>query len=819
MNEITNESNANAKFQNPRPSRFRSVAASLVLALTTLTVAQGETASIDVLFVYTPAVKAAYTDHDGVLAKAQEIVAKGTLGFQNSLIDAEFNLVHVEEIAYTESLFSYEDDLDAITDADGVVDNVLTLREDWGADIVCLLRNGSIGGTAGLGWVLKDETGRDTTGFSVASVQSSVSGNTFSHEVGHNLGASHDADNSAPTDGMHLYSHGHHFDGTSTNSHRTIMAYQKSFNTQVNFFSNPNVSNLGAPTGIAEGNANPADNARTLAATTSVVAAYRTNQTFIPSFPTPFPNFAFVEGQSKTILAQAVGTPDLSYQWYQGVSGDTSNPVGGATESSFTTPILNDTTVYWARATNPNGSGDSPSITLTTTAIPSEDNDLDQNHEPGNQGDAYLSFSVSNGEVWQEFVPTLSYLHQIEVDLWKSGTPGRMNLKLTDKNNVVLFSKIYEESDIPSSNAWFEVPLQMYVNIGETYRITLQRLDSTEDNSDAFRWLHTEGDSYPEGDASLFNKVVNNELVPTDHDYYFRTTGSSASPPTADIDPTEKTIAGGAGNYDITVTSTGDWSADEALDWVNLSPTSGNGDGTVTVTVTNNITGSDRSGSILVGGNNHSITQSASAFEGSLTPLEASFAAAGGNQSLALTTEHPWSASSDSWITITSPTSGTGDATIDYTVAENTATTARTGTVTIESLQHTVQQFGTVLTLNEWLLTYYTSEEIAALSPSAGEADPDGDGLNNNGEFLLLLDPSSGHSGPQIVATNSSNGIVLTISPQVDGVVYRLNSSVDMITWIPEPSLTPTVVGDTVTFTIPAGSEKFFQLEIEAAAP
>jgi hypothetical protein len=82
---------------------------------------------------------------------------------------------------------------------------------------------------------LKDETGRDTTGFSVASVQSSVSGNTFSHEVGHNLGASHDADNSAPTDGMHLYSHGHHFDGTSTNSHRTIMAYQKSFNTQVNF--------------------------------------------------------------------------------------------------------------------------------------------------------------------------------------------------------------------------------------------------------------------------------------------------------------------------------------------------------------------------------------------------------------------------------------------------------------------------------------------------------------------------------------------------------------------------------------------------------
>ncbi|MDE0769810.1 MAG: M12 family metallo-peptidase [Opitutaceae bacterium] len=947
MNETAYESNSNAKHRRPLPSHIRSVAASLVVALTTLSAAHAETASIDVLVVYTAAVKADQGDHDGVVATAQAIIAKGTLGFENSLIDAKFNLVHVEEIAYTESLFSYEDDLDAITNEDGVVDNVLTLREDWGADVVCLLRNGSIGGTAGLGWVLKDETGRDTTGFSVASVQSAVSRNTFAHEVGHNLGASHDAfaDNADPNGGLYLYSHGHHFDGGTPESHRTIMAYQKSFNNQVNFFSNPNVSHLGAPTGIAEGNVNPADNARTLTTTTPVVAGYRVHQTPIPSFPTPFPNFAFVEGQSKTILAQAVGTPDLSYQWYEGVSGDTSNPVGAATDASFTTPVLNQTTVYWVRATNPNGSGDSPSITLTTTVAPSEPNVLDpnSNHNPGNQGDAYLQFSVSNGEVWQEFVPSFSYLHQLEINLWKNGTPGRMSLKLTDSNNVVLFSKIYEEGDIPSTNEWLDVPLQMYVNTDETYRITLQRLDAkaldsilvnaidqledlssnifgtdvpafvadndtiTIGDSEKFEelffwldtpasgsgvspifefstgidtwstftptdntngltnnfrtiewnnasiplwttgagselliritrtadtvttnpvlfqvqdrhflaWLHTEGDSYPAGDASLFNK----SQVPTDHDYYFRTTGSSASPPTADIDPTEKTIAGGAGSYDITVTSTGDWTVLEALDWVSLIPTIGNGNGTVTVTVTANNTGSERSGLILVAGNNHSITQSASPFEGSIDPLKANFLSTGGNGSVKLTTEHPWSASSDSWITITSPTSGTGDATVNYTVAENTSPSARTGTVTIESLQHTVQQFGTILTFDEWLLSFYTSEEIAALTPSAREADSDGDGLNNNGEFLLLLDPSSRNSGPQIIATKSSNGIVLTISPQIDGVVYRLNASTDMITWTPEPSLTPTVIENTVTFTIPTGSEKFFQLEIEATAP
>ncbi|MBT5815810.1 MAG: hypothetical protein HOI15_15885 [Opitutales bacterium] len=800
MTETAYESNA--KHRRSRFSRIRRVAASLVLTLTALSAAQAETASIDVLVVYTAAVKADQDNHDGVEATARVMIAKGNFGFQNSLIDAEFNLVHVEEIEYTESA-SFNTDLDTLTNDE----DVLTLREDWGADIVCLLRSGSIGGTAGLGWVLKDETGRDTTGFSVASVQSSVSANTFTHEVGHNLGAAHDADNSAVDDGLYLYSHGQHFDGGTPDSHRTIMAYQKNFNTQVNFFSNPNVSHLGSPTGNAEGTANPADNAKTLNVTTSVVAAYRVNQTPIPSFPTPFPNLAFVEGQSKTILAQAVGTPDLSYQWYEGVSGETSNPVDGATESSFTTPILNDTTVYWVRATNPNGSSDSLSIILTTTSIPIEDNVLDQNHDPAN--DPFLQFSVANGVVWQEFVPSASYLHQIEVRIWKDGTPGRMSLNFTDENGVVLFSKIYEEGDITSTFQWFTIPLQMYVDTGKAYRISMQRLD---EGSGFYAWQQSTNDTYLAGSSS---RDDGDDL----YDYYFRTTGSSATPPTADINPNQKTIAGGAGNYDITVTSTGDWNAAEALDWLSLDPTSGNGNGTVTVTVTANNTGSDRLGSILVGGNNHSITQSPSAFEGSLTPLEASFAAAGANASLALTTEHPWSATSDSWITITSPTSGTGDATVDYTFSENTAPTPRTGTITIESLTHTVQQFGTVLTFNEWLLAYYTSEEIAAQTPSAGKADPDGDGLNNNGEFLLLLDPSSRHSGPQIVATKISNGIVLTISPRVDGVVYRLNSSTNMITWTPEPSLTPTVVGDTVTFTIPAGSEKFFQLEIQAAAP
>lgn len=50
-------------------------------------------------------------------------------------------------------------------------------------------------------------------------------------------------------------------------------------------------------------------------------------------------------------VAAANGSP-FTYQWYRGSSGDTSNPIGGATSSSFTTPALQTTTNYWVRVKN-----------------------------------------------------------------------------------------------------------------------------------------------------------------------------------------------------------------------------------------------------------------------------------------------------------------------------------------------------------------------------------------------------------------------------------------------------------------------------------
>lgn len=71
-------------------------------------------------------------------------------------------------------------------------------------------------------------------------------------------------------------------------------------------------------------------------------------------------------GQSTSLAVVASGTAPLSYQWYQGVSGATGNPVG-INSSSFTTPVLTATTSYWVKVTNAaNATGDN-SATATIT--------------------------------------------------------------------------------------------------------------------------------------------------------------------------------------------------------------------------------------------------------------------------------------------------------------------------------------------------------------------------------------------------------------------------------------------------------------------
>jgi hypothetical protein len=70
-------------------------------------------------------------------------------------------------------------------------------------------------------------------------------------------------------------------------------------------------------------------------------------------------------GSSATLDVTASGTPPLGHQWFEGISGDSSAPVSGATASTFTTPPLVETTSYWVRVSNACGQADSATATVT----------------------------------------------------------------------------------------------------------------------------------------------------------------------------------------------------------------------------------------------------------------------------------------------------------------------------------------------------------------------------------------------------------------------------------------------------------------------
>jgi sugar lactone lactonase YvrE len=70
---------------------------------------------------------------------------------------------------------------------------------------------------------------------------------------------------------------------------------------------------------------------------------------------------AIASGETATLSVSALGEAPLAYQWYQGLSGDTSKPIAGATGSSYTTPALTASANYWVRISNAKGHADSDS--------------------------------------------------------------------------------------------------------------------------------------------------------------------------------------------------------------------------------------------------------------------------------------------------------------------------------------------------------------------------------------------------------------------------------------------------------------------------
>ena len=156
------------------------------------------------------------------------------------------------------------------------------------------------------------------------------------------------------------------------------------------------------------------------------------------------------------------------------------------------------------------------------------------------------------------------------------------------------------------------------------------------------------------------------------------------------------TAAGGPQTATVSTTSGCGWTgASNNMSWISItSSASGTGTGSVTYTVAAN-TGPARTGTLTIAGQTVTVTQ-AGACSYTVAPTTQSAATAGASFSAAVTTTNGcnWTGVSNntSWISITSGSNGTGNGAVFYSVAANTSTSSRTGTLTIAGRTVTITQ-------------------------------------------------------------------------------------------------------------------------------
>ena len=172
---------------------------------------------------------------------------------------------------------------------------------------------------------------------------------------------------------------------------------------------------------------------------------------------------------------------------------------------------------------------------------------------------------------------------------------------------------------------------------------------------------------------------------------------------TATLNPATQNIgATGATNASVDVSLPGGcaWTAVPSASWITvLTGASGTGNGTVTYRVDPNPAGASRSGTIAIGGQLLTVTQAAAPCTATLSPTSDSTTEAGGNRVVSVTIPSAcsWTAASNvSWMTVTAGAgpNTSGSAAVTYSVAANTSTSSRSGTLTIAGQTFTVTQAG-----------------------------------------------------------------------------------------------------------------------------
>jgi hypothetical protein len=202
-----------------------------------------------------------------------------------------------------------------------------------------------------------------------------------------------------------------------------------------------------------------------------------------------------------------------------------------------------------------------------------------------------------------------------------------------------------------------------------------------------------------------------------------------------------------AGSYKLTISCNDAWTIASNQSWCTVQPTSGTGNGEVTVSVQENTIPDDRSAVLMVTSGSISkqtnlLQQKATTLN--LSPSSIDAASIAGAYKLTISCNDAWTvASNQSWCTV-QPTSGTGNSEVTVSVQENTTSNDRSAILTVTSGNISKQ----VNLLQQWItLTEFGNGITAASSFGGGNGTQSSPYLISDARHLkkLVDEYSSGY--------------------------------------------------------------------------
>lgn len=273
--------------------------------------------------------------------------------------------------------------------------------------------------------------------------------------------------------------------------------------------------------------------------------------------------------------------------------------------------------------------------------------------------------------------------------------------------------------------------------------------------------------------TSSLNSALKKPITLTQKAFRFNTTTEQKSYPA--INPTQQSV---------TIECMEGWTVTNTADWVTVSPMSGSNDGSISISVDENLELSPRNTSIRVTSTlNPSLTKtveiSQEAFRFDTSSQTLSFGALDeGSQQVSVSCMGGWSVenSHDSWISVV-PTSGSDDGSVSVRVEQNLQTSSRSGSFEIVSTKNPALK--RVITVNQSAFEFNSDpvelgfQAAAASSQSVSVVCMGGWDIED-AEAWMNVNPTSGTGNGSITVAPSDNGETTPRS----GVIYlvsRLN--------------------------------------------